>query len=175
MRDGKRGAKMVNLDGDWDALGETNLPISDLTYTLPSGGWIYVLETSSDFNRFKLGKTNGNVNGPFPRFGNVHTGDPYMMIKCAFFIPTRLGTARSVEIMLHAGIADLRIMDHYGQPTEWFTQTPNWAVEYIQQKLANFAQQENVGFRSDLPPDLDRVVCIFESDLRQFFGRSDYV
>lgn len=165
---------MVNLDGDWNALHKTNPPIDDVTYTLPPGGWIYVLETSSDYNRFKLGKTNGHPKGPFPRFGNVHTGDPYMTLKCAFFIPTRLGTAHSVETMLHEGIAELRIIDYYGSRTEWFRGTPNWAVEHIRCELAYFAQQDDVRYRSDLPPDLNHVVCIFESDLRFFFGKSDY-
>ena len=167
--------KMVNLDGDWNELHKTNPPVVDLTYTLPLGGWIYVLQTSSDYSRFKLGKTDGHPDGPFPRFGNLHTGDPYMTINCAFFIPARLGSAQSVEAMLHDGINELRIIDYFGKRTEWFRGTPNWAVEYIRWELAFFAKQDDVRYRSDLPPDLNHVVCLFESELRSFFGKSDYV
>jgi len=164
---------MVNLNGDWNALHKSNPPIDEVAYQLPRGGWIYVLETSSDYERFKLGKANESGNGPFTRYSNLRTGDPYLTIHCAFFIPSRLGSAQKVESMLHEGISDLRIYDHHGSPTEWFQKRPGWGVEYICAKLARFAQQRDVRYRCDLPPDLDRVVFIYESDLRRFFGKSD--
>lgn len=86
-------------------------------------GWIYVLMTSSDINRVKIGKT---INNPLLRLRDLKTGDPNLTLEVAYFIPPNFGlNLKEVEELIHNDLANLRIFflddeDQKNKPSEWF-------------------------------------------------------
>ncbi|EJG0884883.1 GIY-YIG nuclease family protein [Vibrio parahaemolyticus] len=86
-------------------------------------GWIYVLMTPSDYNRVKIGKT---INNPLLRLRNLKTGDPYLSLQVAYFIPPHFGlNLKGVEDLIHNALAQSRIPflddeDQLYKRSEWF-------------------------------------------------------
>jgi hypothetical protein len=62
------------------------------------GGWIYAMLSSSDYNRFKLGKTTLN---PVSRWKGLRTADPTLGFLAAYFVPEALGTLSAIETDIH--------------------------------------------------------------------------
>lgn len=70
------------------------------------GGWIYVLMTSSDGNRVKIGKTKNN---PIERLAKLRCGDPYLAMIGSFFIPELRGEIKHIEKWVHDRLEGTRI------------------------------------------------------------------
>ncbi|GAB1620990.1 hypothetical protein AAOGI_10400 [Agarivorans albus] len=87
-------------------------------------GWIYILMTPSDYNRVKIGMTKKN---PLLRLRDLKTGDPYLALQAAYFIPTNFGLClRNVEYLIHTQLEYSRIHflddeDQVNKPSEWFS------------------------------------------------------
>ncbi|MGI9273763.1 MAG: GIY-YIG nuclease family protein [Endozoicomonas sp.] len=86
--------------------------------------WIYILMTPSDYNRVKIGMTKKN---PLLRLRDLKTGDPYLALQAAYFIPANFGLClRDIENLIHTQLEHLRIYflddeDQVKKPSEWFT------------------------------------------------------
>lgn len=77
--------------------------------SLPSkvdGGWIYIIMTSQNYHRVKIGKTKNN---PIDRLATLRCGDPYLAMTGAFFIPESFAKVNDVEKWLHEWFRDYRI------------------------------------------------------------------
>lgn len=93
-----------------------------------AGGWIYVLMTSTDYNRFKVGRTKRN---PLSRVKTLRCGDPGIDIEVAFFVPASHGKLSRVEVDLHRQFGG-RILFHDESESEWFTGNPKFATQAIE-------------------------------------------
>lgn len=92
------------------------------------GAWIYVMMTSSDYNRFKVGRTRDN---PLNRVRHLRTGDPYLALEAAYFVPTAHGHLSRIESAIHGELTG-RIAFYDGSPSEWFRGTAVSACEWIE-------------------------------------------
>ncbi|HCE4545017.1 TPA: GIY-YIG nuclease family protein [Vibrio parahaemolyticus] len=98
--------------------------MSKLIERVDGEGWIYILMTPSDYNRVKIGMTKRN---PLLRLRDLKTGDPYLALQAAYFIPTNFGLRLlDIENLIHVQLEHLRIHflddeDQVKKPSEWFT------------------------------------------------------
>lgn len=84
---------------------------------LDEGNWIYVFMTSENINRYKVGLTRNN---PLFRVNQLKTGDPYLALQLAYFIPPSLNLdISSIEAAIHQQL-ESQINFHNGQKSEWF-------------------------------------------------------
>lgn len=81
------------------------------------GGWIYLLISSQDYSRCKVGRTSGN---PLARFRQLRTADPYLGLVAAYYIPSGCGQVSAFEASIHYEFQDHRIFNHDDSKTEWF-------------------------------------------------------
>jgi hypothetical protein len=103
---------------------------------LPIGmGWIYIMMTPSDYNRVKIGMT---IHNPRNRLRELKTGDPYLAINAAYFIPNKFGqNLKSIEDKIHTYFNNIRIHfledeDRVKVRSEWFSleaSESQWAVD----------------------------------------------
>lgn len=87
-------------------------------------GWIYILMTSSDYNRIKIGLS---IRNPMKRLGQLKTGDPNCVLYAAYFIPRyRQGLSlQSIEKYIHDYFSAHRVSfvedeDDTKRKSEWF-------------------------------------------------------
>lgn len=87
-------------------------------------GWIYIMMTTCDYGRVKIGLS---VNNPIKRLSNLKTADPFLVMHAAYFIPTNVAgfSLRDIEKKLHESFKDFRIFffddeDEVNVPSEWF-------------------------------------------------------
>ncbi|HCG5511557.1 TPA: GIY-YIG nuclease family protein [Vibrio parahaemolyticus] len=86
-------------------------------------GWIYILMTSSDYDRVKIGKTK---NHPMLRLRNLKTGDPFLSIQVTYFVPPNFSlTLKGLEDLIHNDLKGCRVPflndeDLKNKPSEWF-------------------------------------------------------
>jgi hypothetical protein len=128
-----------------------------------SGGWIYVMMTSSNYNRFKVGRTAGN---PVDRAKQLRTGDPGVALQAAYFVPAFHGALSRVEADLRLEFGG-RISFHDESMSEWFHGSAEWACQWIESVFeewfgAPVACMHMFG--------QDRVCRAYEEDLRYFYG-----
>lgn len=84
------------------------------------GGWIYVMMSGTDINRFKVGKT---VNHPVKRMKDLRTGDPTLALQVAYFIPALLGIPLGgLESAIHQQLTEShgRLSFYDENLSEWF-------------------------------------------------------
>lgn len=96
------------------------------------GGWVYVLMTPSDYNRFKVGRTKRN---PMDRLEELRTSDPYLSLHVGFYIPPSLpGKLSRWEKHVHNFFESCRIgfIDESGEVSEWFHGSPAQAAFEIE-------------------------------------------
>ncbi|MFJ1467737.1 GIY-YIG nuclease family protein [Massilia orientalis] len=128
------------------------------------GGWIYVIMTSSDYNRYKIGRTNGN---PMDRVKKLRTGDPGVDLQAAYFIPASHGKLSQVEAALHREF-EPRISFHDETVSEWFRGDAKRACEWMEYLLGEWKGQP-VTFGLYLLGE-GRICRAFEDDLRSIYG-----
>jgi hypothetical protein len=137
-------------------------------FVCPDGmGWIYLMMTPSDYNRVKIGKTKRN---PRKRLSELKTGDPYLALNVAYFIPYSSGpNLKSIEDKIHDYFDSVRIHfledeDRVRVASEWFSleaSKSEWNVDEAFRKL---------GFEITYPSNNYRVkpyvvAKYYESDL----------
>lgn len=133
-----------------------------MTYDL-KGGWIYVMMTSSDYNRFKVGRTTGN---PLGRFRALRTSDPTLGFVVAFFVPRTFARLSQVEAALHAEFENrIPFPDDEGV-SEWFLGEPAWAHQWIESILEDW-QEHPVRSMSFIGQG--KICRAYEDDLRFFY------
>ena len=98
------------------------------------GGWIYLLMTSANYQRYKVGRTNQN---PLIRFKQLRTADPCLDFEVAYFIPTSLGELSKVEAEIHRHL-ERRISFHDEKASEWFKGDVKVASELIEGFFENW-------------------------------------
>jgi hypothetical protein len=127
------------------------------------GGWIYVLGTSADYQRFKIGKSKN----PLKRFKSLRTADPYLAIEAAYFIPTSRGRLSAVETAIHHRFPG-RIHFHDDEELgEWFTGTPKMACDWMEGLFAEWFGED---VASVYMLDQDRICKAYEEDIESIFG-----
>ena len=93
-------------------------------------GWIYILETSSDFNRYKVGMTKSFT--PMRRVNELRCGDPNLALLCAYQIPVSEFSLRDVEWELHQSLFFCpRLLFHNGNLSEWFRVDKNEIQRHV--------------------------------------------
>lgn len=127
------------------------------------GGWIYVLFSSADYTRCKIGKTDGN---PLKRFRNLRTGDPCLALHVAYYIPAHFGPASKIESNIHYELKDYRINNHEDSCSEWFRISINQAEDEIDRMLEEWLDQEMSG-PSNI--HLEVLTKMYESGIQDFF------
>ena len=129
-----------------------------------TGGWIYVIMTSADYRRFKVGRTSGN---PLVRFKALRTADPCLGLYVTYFVPSSLGELSRVEANIHRNL-ERRITFHDDTVSEWFKGDMGAAIEWIECLFAEWWGDSVVYgcFR----PDLRQVSRVYEGDLLRIYG-----
>ncbi len=127
------------------------------------GGWIYVLMTASDYNRYKVGLTTNN---PLLRYKTLRTGDPTLGFEVAYYIPNSLGvTLSSLESALHKELGpSINFFDD--GPSEWFSGYPGCAFT----KLEICFEEWGFVVTDDFQPSEQKIVRFWEADLISFYG-----
>ncbi len=128
------------------------------------GGWIYVIMTSADYRRFKVGRT---IRNPMTRFKTLRTADPCLGLQLAYFIPSSLGDLPRVEADIHRNL-NRRIEFHDEATSEWFKGDMEAAIEWIE---FLFSEWWGNGIVSDwFRPDLRQVSRVYEEGLIDIYG-----
>lgn len=127
------------------------------------GAWIYVIATSSAYERFKIGRT---IRNPLDRAKQLRTGDPGLALEAAYFVPSLYGQLSNLEAAVHAEFGQ-RIAFHDGSPSEWFVGTAKWACMWLEGVFD--------GWSIPVSTDLERmwtdvVVRAYEADLVALLG-----
>ncbi len=125
------------------------------------GGWIYVVMTSSDYNRFKIGRTRNN---PLARLKTLRTGDPYVAVEAAYFVPASRERLSKLEAAIHREFGG-RIRFHDESLSEWFPGSAKWACEWIECLFAGWWEE----VASVYMLDQDRICKAYESDLEGIY------
>jgi hypothetical protein len=129
-----------------------------------TGGWIYVLMTSADYGRYKVGRTIGS---PLVRFKALRTADPKLGLEIAYFVPSSFDELSRVEAALHRNLVG-RMTFHDEVPSEWFAGDVKAATEWIE---CLFAEWWGDGVVSDwFRPDLKQISRVYEGDLLSIYG-----
>lgn len=127
------------------------------------GGWVYVAMTSSNYDRFKIGRTGRN---PLARMAVFRTSDPGLALEAAYFVPASHGRLSRVESALHRQFGG-RIRFHDESLSEWFAGSARWGCERVEEIFESWHEAPVADF-SQL--DQDRICRGFESDLHALFA-----
>jgi hypothetical protein len=127
------------------------------------GSWIYVLISSQDYTRCKIGRTGGN---PLIRYRHLRTADPFLGLVVAYYIPNFVGSVSSLEASIHNQFQDQRIDNHDEGKTEWFRIEYSQVEMLIDGMLENWCNQK-VHYFSGLHPD--KLCKLYESDIQACF------
>ncbi len=127
------------------------------------GGWIYILLSSQDYTRCKIGRTSGN---PLVRYRQLRTADPFLGLTVAYYIPNSFGLVSTFEKLIHSEFKDLKIINHDEGRTEWFRIKYSDAEKLIDGMLEDWCKQK-VHYSSCLHPD--KLCKLYESDIQDCF------
>ena len=127
------------------------------------GGWIYILLSSADYSRCKIGKT---INNPLVRYRQLRTGDPCLALVVAYYIPEHLGKIEKFESGIHYEFQDYRINNHEDSKSEWFRIDAEIAEQYIDGMLEEWCKQK---FASPSRINLGVLTKMYESDIQALF------
>ncbi|WP_288855063.1 GIY-YIG nuclease family protein [uncultured Pseudomonas sp.] len=130
--------------------------------TLP-GSWIYILLSSSDYTRCKIGRTDGK---PLKRFRNLRIGDANLTLQVVYYVPAKLASISKIESSIHYEFKGYRITNHEDTNSELFRVEFEQAEMYIDYLLESFLEQE-LSNRSNI--HLDIPTKMYESDLRDIY------
>lgn len=128
-----------------------------------AGGWIYVMMTSTDYNRFKVGRTKGN---PLDRAKTLRTGDPGVGLLAAYFVPASLGKLSQLEAAIHRQL-EQRIAFHDEANSEWFSGTANLACQWIEGMFQDWCGEPVTTMHM---LGQSRICRAYENDLVAFYG-----
>ncbi|MFY8325828.1 GIY-YIG nuclease family protein [Pseudoalteromonas sp. ZZD1] len=131
------------------------------------GEWIYVLMTSSDYDRFKIGYTR---NDPIKRMKHLRTGDPGIGFQVAYFVPNSVGKARDLEKKLHNMLGN-RVEFHDGGVSEWFPGDPRDAYFIVESVF----DELGIPITDCFDPNGNMIVRFWEEGILSFFGPAPIV
>lgn len=127
------------------------------------GGWIYVLLSSQDYTRCKIGRTSGN---PLVRYKQLRTADPFLGLVVAYYIPNSFGSVNLFEKLIHDEFKDHRIINHDEGKTEWFRIEYSQAENLIDGMLEDWCNHKIYYFGC---LHLDKLCKLYESDIQACF------
>ncbi|MDW7788765.1 GIY-YIG nuclease family protein [Morganella morganii] len=132
-------------------------------YWINEGSWIYVIMTGDNINRYKVGRTKNN---PMLRVNQLRTGDPYLALQLAYFIPSSLTTKTSIlEAAIHKQLESP--ISFYGEKkSEWFNGDARdvWnEIDFIFESLGCEVTDYYQPFES-------KVVRFWGGDLEDFYN-----
>lgn len=123
-----------------------------------------MLMTSSNYGRYKIGRTRGN---PLKRYKTLRTGDPGLFLEVAYFIPSTHGKLSHVEAYIHAHLADVRWLFHDESESEWFRgdgqEHQIWIENWIQ-----MATDSDIHYYSYVHPE--HVCRMYEADIERHYA-----
>lgn len=96
------------------------------------GGWIYMVMTSEDYERFKIGMTRGAT--PMRRVKQLRTSDPFISLLVSYFIPCKVHELSKWENALQQEFGP-PILTHDGTESEWYRGGLGEAQEWVEAKL----------------------------------------
>ncbi|KAB8046239.1 hypothetical protein GCN78_25775 [Janthinobacterium rivuli] len=138
---------------------------------LPPGSWLYLMGTSADYKRTKIGMTTNN---PMLRFATLRCGDPHLFMHAAFYFPQSCSLqAFELEKRVHIAYSPIRIEFHNGGLSEWFGMNCNYAEAQCQEFIENQFDSQPRSVRSyssfTYAIGVD-ILKAYESDLISHFG-----
>lgn len=137
-----------------------------MKYSL-GGGWIYIFFTSENYDRCKIGKT---INNPLVRFRNLRTGDPFLALRVAYFIPEKFGSIYDFENNIHFEFQDHRIETYEETNSEWFTISAEDAELWIDGYLEDWCNQK---LQISYGVHEGALTKMYESDIKSIFERTE--
>jgi hypothetical protein len=132
------------------------------TNELP-GGWIYILLSSADYTRCKIGRTSKN---PLVRYRQLRTGDPCLGLVVAYYIPEQFGPVERFEASIHLDFREYRINNHEDSKSEWFRIRYSLAEQLIDCMLEDWCGQKIHYFGT---VDFNKLSKMYESDIQALF------
>lgn len=129
-------------------------------------GWIYILISSSDYSRSKIGRA---VN-PYKRYMDLRTADPNLGFVAGYYMPeryTKIYSMSTIESAIHAELKDYRMENFEEGKTEWFKITYENAMLEVEERICAM-------FDVDLTShccffDENNIIKMYEEDIRHYF------
>lgn len=131
----------------------------------PLGGWIYILMSSSNYTRCKIGRT---ANNPLDRYTPLRTGDPELGFVVAYFIPEQCHSVEKIESGIHFEFQDQRLSNHDDGKTEWFRIDTNQAIMLIEGLLEEWCDQKISNYHSSSA--FEGPTKMWAEDLKSLFN-----
>lgn len=128
-----------------------------------SGGWIYILLSSADYARSKIGKTRNN---PLVRFRQLRTGDPCLGLVVAYYIPEDFGPIGKYEAKIHLEFQGIRIDTHEESESEWF-RIESWRAEEIIDGMLGRWCGQSIYYADTFNPE--KITKMYESAIQALF------
>lgn len=129
-------------------------------------GWIYILISSSDYSRSKIGKA---VN-PYKRYINLRTADPTLGFVVGYYIPEIYSSICSVhhlENYIHCDLRDYR-MDNFSEgKTEWFKIYFENAMLTVEEVILSTYGIDEIGQYSFFQEN--KIIKMYEADIEHIF------
>ncbi len=127
-------------------------------------GWIYVFMTSSNYRRYKVGRTKNN---PMLRLNQLKTGDPLIGLAVAYLVPESSEKLSTIEAMIHKQLGT-PISFHNEKSSEWFTGESSNAWIVLDTIFESLGYEVTDYFH----PDGNKVVRFWEENLISFYAPS---
>ncbi|ELV7509417.1 GIY-YIG nuclease family protein [Aeromonas sp. s11] len=131
------------------------------------GNWIYILITSSNYTRCKIGYTRGNV---LSRYRHLLTADPGLSIHVAYHIPEHFGEISKIEAECHRAFQEKRMKNIHGGQTEWFNMDANIAEYLIDSMLNEICGQEPYLYSNQV----NELCKLYQDDILMKFNPKPY-
>ncbi|WP_057295960.1 GIY-YIG nuclease family protein [Pelomonas sp. Root1217] len=148
------------------------MQIEGSAYQLPPrGSWLYVMASSRDYGRAKIGMTTQS--NPMRRFATLRCGDPFLFLRVAFYLPHDCPVdAGALERRLHVAFGPSRIQFLSGGCSEWFYIEDDKAEFECQRFIENFFEDpECVRPFSDIAyVQGSQILKAYIDDLISLFG-----
>ena len=129
-------------------------------------GWIYVLISSSDYSRCKIGRA---VN-PYKRYMDLRTADPTLGFLAGYYIPERYTSIypmSEIESAIHFDLRHYRIDSFEDNKTEWFKINYETGMLCIEECICLMFDIDLTSHCSVF--DESRLIKMYEEDIKHHF------
>lgn len=129
-------------------------------------GWIYILISSSDYSRSKIGKAVD----PYKRYVNLRTADPTLGFVVGYYIPEIYSSICSVhrlENYIHYDLQNYRISNFSEGKTEWFKIHFEDAILAVEEVIFSTYDIDEIGQHSFFQEN--KIIKMYEEDIEHIF------
>tara|TARA_R110002051_G_scaffold149145_1_gene221685 strand:- start:7438 stop:7923 length:486 start_codon:yes stop_codon:yes gene_type:complete len=129
-------------------------------------GWIYILVSSSDYSRCKIGRA---VN-PYKRYSDLRTADPNLGFLVGYYIPeeyTSVYPIHIIESVIHSELESYRVENFEDNKTEWFKINYEDAMLAVEENIFSMFNVDLTNSHSIF--DERKIMKMYEEDVRNYF------